>query len=129
MRIGELALNELGSLLTTIGIKIYHFQSSSQMAHFECDVYAKPGSKKESLVISKEGCLVVKTSSRPVEGEANKAIVEAVATAFGLSKSKVEIIRGDKSKYKRIKLLVEITANKSFEFYKQKISAISKDSV
>ncbi len=122
-------MSEIEKVLISVGIKIYHFQATKQLAHFECDVYAKPGSKKESLVISNEGVLVVKTSSRPVEGEANKAIVEAVADAFGLSKSKVEIIRGDKSKNKRIKLLVEITANKSFEFYKQKISAILKDSV
>lgn len=129
MKIGDLALSEFEKILVSLGIKIYRFQSANAFCHFECDVYAKPGSKKESLVVSNDGLLVVKTSSRPVESEANKAIVEAVADAFGLSKSKVEIIRGDKSKNKRIKILVEITANKSFEFYKQKISAISKDSV
>jgi len=126
---GESVLNDFEKFLTACGIKIYHFHAEKLYCHFECDVYAKPGSKKESVVIASDGQLVIKTSSRPVEGEANKAIVEAVAEVFGLSKSKVEIIRGDKSKNKRIKLLVEITANKTFEFYRQKISAISKDSV
>jgi uncharacterized protein YggU (UPF0235/DUF167 family) len=54
----------------------------------------------------------VKTSSRPIEGEANKSIIEKVSEIFGVSKSSIEIIRGDKSKNKRIKLLAMATANK-----------------
>lgn len=129
MKIGEVDLKELEAFLHSSGLKIYHFISSKNSAHFEFDILAKPGSKKENIVISKDGVLTIKTSGRAIEGEANAAIVVAVATVFGVPKSNVEIIRGDKSKNKRIKLLVEITANKNSEFYQQKISAILMDSV
>jgi uncharacterized protein YggU (UPF0235/DUF167 family) len=108
-------------------LKIHQPISTASSLCFECDVFAKPGSKKESLVVSAEGSLVVKTHSRPIDGEANNAIVEMVAKYFGIAKSKIIIIRGDKSKNKRIKLLVEITANKDENFYIEKTTSILKD--
>lgn len=90
----------------------------------EFNVQAKPGAKFEKTFIGPSGDLVIQTRSRPVEGEANSAIVEAISKMIGIPKSNVEIIRGDKSKNKRIKLLVEFTANKNESYYREKIISI-----
>lgn len=90
----------------------------------EFNVQAKPGSKIEKMSVNETGDLVIQIRSRPVEGEANKAIIESISDLLGTPKSNIEIIRGDKSKNKRIKLLVEFTANKKESYYKEKFSAI-----
>jgi hypothetical protein len=90
----------------------------------EFEVYAKPGARVEKQFISPEGALVIQTRAKPVEGEANASIIEHVGELFGVAKSKVEIIRGDKTRNKRIKLLVEITANKDENFFKEKFTSL-----
>ena len=61
---------------------------------------ARPGSKKEKISIAEDGMLMVQTRSHPVEGEANNSIIKMVASAFGTSKSRSHIVRGEKSKKK-----------------------------
>lgn len=99
-------------------------ESNSSAFIIEFDVWAKPGAKVEKIVISPEGALVIQTRAKPVEGEANHAICETVGKIFGVAKGQVEIIRGEKSKHKRIKLMVEITANKKIEYYQKKFISI-----
>jgi hypothetical protein len=41
----------------------------------------------------------------PVEGKANKALIELLAEHYGVSKNRVLIIKGQKSKYKTVKIL------------------------
>ena len=88
------------------------------------NVWAKPGARFEKILVSNEGVLVIQTRSKPVDGEANEAIVEAISDLMGVPKSQVEILRGDKSRLKKIKLQVIITANKKAVFFEQKFSAI-----
>ena len=99
-------------------------ESNSNAFIIEFDVWAKPGAKVEKNVISPEGALIIQTRAKPIEGEANSAICETVGKIFGVAKSQVEIIRGEKSKHKRIKLMVEITANKNVEYFQKKIISI-----
>lgn len=119
-------MSKLLTILQSKGLKIYNIESSKNAFIFECDVYAKPGSKKELIEVDTNGNLVVKTSAKPVDGEANLAIVSMVGKLLGIAKSNIDIIRGDKSKSKRIKILVEITANKNEQFYVEKFTSISK---
>ena len=60
----------------------------------------KPG------VWEQEDTVKVKVKSLPVDGEANKEVVELLAAHFKVDEKKVRIIRGEKSKRKT----VEITA-------------------
>jgi uncharacterized protein YggU (UPF0235/DUF167 family) len=71
--------------------------------------------------------LVVQTRARPIEGEANDAIVKMVATAFGTSKSKVHIVRGEKSKRKTVHVYLELTKEKNEKFFLQKITSALMD--
>lgn len=48
--------------------------------------------------------LKVKLTSPPLEGKANKELVEVLAREFKISKKDIEIIRGEKSKNKIVRL-------------------------
>ena len=117
-------IRALLDLLIQKQLKFKTVESSSSGFIIEFDVRAKPGAKAEKNFISIEGELVIQTRAKPVEGEANEAICEVVGRIFGVAKSKVEIIRGEKSKLKRIKILVEITANKNIEYFQKKFTSI-----
>ncbi len=68
-------------------------------------LYVQPGGKKSEVLGEHDGALKVRIQARPVEGQANAAIVDFVAKTFGVSRSKVNLIRGEKSRQK----VVEIT--------------------
>ena len=48
--------------------------------------------------------LCVKLTAPPVEGAANAAIVKFVADSLGLRKSQVELVSGDKSREKTLRI-------------------------
>lgn len=49
--------------------------------------------------------LCVKITAPPVEGAANAAIVKFVADSLGLRKSQVELVSGDKSREKTVRII------------------------
>lgn len=70
-----------------------------------------PGSKKES--VEKEGediyghpVYKVKTSAKPIDGEANKAMVDQLAEYFAVPKRNVEIVSGHTSRQKIIDITI-----------------------
>lgn len=67
-------------------------------------VTVKPGAKQEKIVESSDG-LVVYLHARAHDGEANVALVKALANYYGVSKSCVEIVRGQKSHQKMVEIL------------------------
>ncbi len=117
-------IDDLIKILESKKLKIEILVSLKSEFILTLNVWAKPGSRFEKIFVSNEGVLVIQTRSKPVDGEANEAIVEAISDLIGVPKSQVEIIRGDKSRLKKIKLQVIITANKKAAFFEQKFSAI-----
>lgn len=67
------------------------------------DVRVKPNSKKESIKLE-NGVLVIRVREKPVEGKANRAVVEKLAKKLGIAKSCIEIVGGEKSRNKRISI-------------------------
>ena len=72
-----------------------------------------PGSSRNQI-IGKEGDLFkVKLTSPPVEGKANKALIEFLAKKLGIGKGRIEIISGKSSRLKSVRIhglsLEEIT--------------------
>lgn len=65
---------------------------------------AQPRSSKVGFIVDDAGNLKLRIRSAPVEGKANKEIVETLSKIFGISKSRVEMIAGDTSKQKRFLL-------------------------
>ena len=45
------------------------------------------------------------TSSKPIDGEANKAIHEAFASCLGLKKYQIRLVSGEASKYKKFEIV------------------------
>jgi uncharacterized protein (TIGR00251 family) len=51
--------------------------------------------------------LVVRVSAPPDKGKANKAVIDAMAKAFGLPKSAVSITAGEKDRMKLVRLVAD----------------------
>ena len=62
-----------------------------------------PRAQRSEIVGVQEGNLVVRLAAPPVDGKANAALVEVLCQQWGLKKSSVRLLSGDKS---RIKILV-----------------------
>ena len=72
-------------------------------------VKAKPRSSRAGLDGVLDGAVKVRIRSAPVDGKANKELIETLADAFDLPKSSVVFVSGETSKTKRI-LLKGLTA-------------------
>ena len=67
-------------------------------------LHVQPRSSKNQLVGFQGESLKVKLCSPPVDGAANKHCCEYLAKLFGLSRSRVELIAGEKARQKRVLL-------------------------
>lgn len=68
-------------------------------------VRVKPGSSKGPLVEpGGAGELTVYLNERAVDGAANDALVKVLAKHLGVSKSRVEIVRGHTSRVKQVRI-------------------------
>ena len=63
-----------------------------------------PRASRTEVVGEMDGAVRVRVSSPPVDGAANAEIVKLFAKLFGVSRSAVEIVSGQTSKTKRIRI-------------------------
>lgn len=63
-----------------------------------------PRASRSEIVGEHDGSLKVKLASPPVDGAANAELIKLFAKKFGVSKSDIEIVSGETSKNKRIKI-------------------------
>lgn len=78
---------------------------------FEFEVYVRPGTRRPSIGGTHDNVLVVATSARPIDGQANDAVQQAVADAFAVRVSAVSIVRGGAARRKRIRIDVEASSH------------------
>ena len=69
------------------------------------DVRVKPRSKRLGAEFDADGTLVLKIHEPPVDGKANRAIIEKVAELYGVAKSQVTIASGESARTKRLSLI------------------------
>jgi uncharacterized protein len=67
-------------------------------------VRVKPRSKHLGAELDANGTLVLKIHEPPVDGKANKAVIERIANLYGLAKSQVSIVSGDTARTKRVEI-------------------------
>jgi uncharacterized protein (TIGR00251 family) len=67
-------------------------------------VRVKPRSKKTGFEWEADGTLVLKIHEPPVDGRANKAVIERVAELYGIAKSAVRIASGETARTKRVEI-------------------------
>ena len=68
-------------------------------------VHVKPSSRRDQVTIGKDGVYIVRVAVPPIEGRANRRLIELLAEHFGRPKSSIQIVTGLNSKHK----MVEIT--------------------
>ncbi|HNX29155.1 MAG TPA: DUF167 domain-containing protein [Syntrophomonadaceae bacterium] len=68
------------------------------------EIKVQPRSAKNMIVGEQAGKLKLKITAPPVEGEANKMLIEFLAHYFQLPKKSITIIKGDSSTHKLIEL-------------------------
>ncbi len=71
-----------------------------------CTVTVKvtPRAKKSEISGADPGWVRVRLQAPPVDGKANEALVELFAARFALPKRSVEILTGETSRLKRVRL-------------------------
>jgi hypothetical protein len=67
-------------------------------------IKVEPRSSRAGVVGQYGDALKVKLTSPPVEGKANKELIEILAKQFGVHKRNIEIISGHSSKNKLVRL-------------------------
>ncbi len=72
--------------------------------HLIINVKVEPRSSRSGIVGPYGDSIKVKLASPPVEGKANKELIEVLSKGFGIAKKDVEIISGQSSKNKTVKL-------------------------
>ncbi len=67
-------------------------------------VRVQPGAKKRGVVAYEAGVLRLKVSAPPLEGRANEAVAKVVAELLGVRRSKVSLVRGERSREKTLRV-------------------------
>ena len=91
------------------------------------DVRVQPKSSKNAIVGIHGEALKIKLNAPPVEGKANKALIQLVAKLLGCPKSSIEIISGQANRNKR--LLIHIDNNCNFESRKESLKKMLLDQI
>lgn len=63
-------------------------------------IHVHPGAKRNEVLRCQEGVWHIKVAAPPVEGKANKALVEFLSDVLGVSKSRITIEKGAGSRHK-----------------------------
>ena len=68
------------------------------------DLSVVPGAKRTELVGLHDGALRLRLAAPPVEGKANDALIAWLASALGLARRDVELLRGASARRKQLLL-------------------------
>ncbi len=68
------------------------------------NIKIKPGAKRNSIMGFKDGYWHIAVSQQPIEGKANRALMEFLAKQLGIAKSCISILKGSKSRLKKVEI-------------------------
>lgn len=68
------------------------------------NVLLQPRASKNELVGIHGDCLKIKVTSPPVDNQANEKLCEYLSGLMGISKRKIEIVKGKRMRMKRVKI-------------------------
>lgn len=71
-------------------------------------VYVQPGAKKTETAGLHDGKLKIRLNAPPVDGGANKELINFISKSLNLKKSDVKINSGEKSRIKTLEILANI---------------------
>jgi uncharacterized protein (TIGR00251 family) len=67
-------------------------------------IRVQPRAKRDEVVGERGGAIVIRLAAPPVDGKANQALVAFVAKAASVPRSRVEIVRGQTSRDKVVRV-------------------------
>lgn len=79
-------------------------ESSAGQIKTEIKVRVVPRSSRNQIIGVEDGIFKIKLTAPPVDGKANKALIEFLARRLGLAKGSVEIISGERSRQKSVRI-------------------------
>jgi hypothetical protein len=84
-----------------------------------------PRASKPGIAGVRDGALLVRLQSAPVEGAANAELIEVIAKAFGAAKRDITMESGERSKLKRV--AIETLDRRRFESVLQSLGIDPQD--
>jgi uncharacterized protein (TIGR00251 family) len=81
----------------------------------EIRIHVQPRAKRREISGAHNGALRIKVTAPPVNDAANRAVIKCLADKLGVSKSKISILSGSKSRDK----ILRIKNISSEDFYKK----------
>jgi uncharacterized protein (TIGR00251 family) len=81
------------------------------------DVRVIPRASRPGLAGTRDGALLVRLGSPPVEGTANAELIQVLAKALDIPKRQVTIVAGERGRLKRVKV-EGLTAERAAEMLK-----------
>ena len=70
----------------------------------EFEVHVRPRASRSALAGVHDGVLALRVCAPPADGQANDAVIELLATTFGVRSAAVEIVRGASSRRKLVRI-------------------------
>jgi uncharacterized protein (TIGR00251 family) len=67
-------------------------------------IRVQPRAKRDEVVGERAGAIVIRLKAPPVDGKANAALIEFIANAANLPRSRVEIVRGATAREKVVRV-------------------------
>ena len=67
-------------------------------------IKVKPNSKTDEIIREADGSLKIKIRAQPVEGKANKSLLEYLAKVLGLPKSSLVLLKGESNSFKTLEI-------------------------
>lgn len=75
------------------------------MAEAQIKLHVTPRGSKNEIVGWRSDALCLKITAPPVEGAANASVIKFLSDALGVRKSQVELISGEKSREKVVRII------------------------
>jgi uncharacterized protein (TIGR00251 family) len=70
-------------------------------------IKVKPASKTDEILREADGTIRVKIKAQPVDGKANKYLVEYLSEVLQLPKSKIVLLKGETNAFKTLEINAE----------------------
>ena len=86
------------------------FLSVDKAGNVCVDIHAIPNASRTQIDGTHDGALRVRLHAPPVDGKANQALVAWLADSLHIAKSHIELVRGQTSKRKQLKVRASAVA-------------------
>jgi uncharacterized protein len=77
---------------------------SADQIKTDIKVRVVPRSSRNQMICVEDEIFKIKLTAPPVDGKANKALIEFLAKKLGLARGSVEIISGERSRQKTVRI-------------------------